>query len=267
MVLRLSLFAAFLLFIACSEPSFDNPMDPNNISHPGNIAYESFTDARDGQTYKSVVIGTQTWMADNLNYDLAGSYCGDKIRNGTNIDTLVSKGGYCDIYGRLYNWNTAMSVCPSGWHLPSKAEWDILLSFASWKELKSKNGWLDDGSNGGGGDDKYGFTALPSGGGSCSFFVGCSSNHFGNTLSFGHYGYWWTATEGIEGYAYYIFTGNSETYGSKRKSDSYSVRCVKDGLCGSQPFNSGTQFCNGNSVYSLCSGKEYDPATQRCGTG
>jgi uncharacterized protein (TIGR02145 family) len=228
MVLRLCIFAAFLLFIACSEPSFDNPTDPYNISHPSNITYESFKDARDGQTYKSVVIGTQTWMADNLNYNASGSICVSYVEE------------YCDIYGRLYNWNTAMSVCPSGWHLPSSDEWGILLMnivyvgeggifYIDVKALKSKNGWgnyVDAGSGdskSGGGEDTYGFTALPGG-----------YSKGGTTIeNLGTEGRWWisdcpsTNTCSPIGIKSENVTNNTFS-GSFTKAYLLSVRCVQD---------------------------------------
>ncbi|MDR2582573.1 MAG: hypothetical protein LBC75_03740 [Fibromonadaceae bacterium] len=97
----------------------------------------SFTDARDKKTYKTVTIGTQTWMAQNLDYggknDDIGACPGKKAEN-------------CKKYGTLYTWKEAKEVCPAGWHLPTMDEWKILVKFAggaeiAGKKLKSKSEW------------------------------------------------------------------------------------------------------------------------------
>jgi uncharacterized protein (TIGR02145 family) len=135
---------------------------------------DSFTDPRDEKTYKTVKIGKQTWMAENLNYDAEGSKCygeGGEVEigydeNGNPIAITLSPNEIqvnCTKYGRLY----IADACPKGWHLPSREEWQILVDFAggnkvAGKRLKFKSDWEEDGN----GTDDYGFSALPGGGGS-----------------------------------------------------------------------------------------------------
>ena len=116
---------------------------------------EQFCDERDGKKYVYVVIGTQTWMAENLNYAASGSKCGDDNSLSDSNTT------FCDTYGRLYNWNTASTVCPAGWYLPSQTELGVLGSDA--KKLKAASDWNDFSGQSGGGTDDYGFSALPGG--------------------------------------------------------------------------------------------------------
>ena len=114
------------------------------------IDYGTLTDERDGKTYKTVTIGKQTWMAENLNYKTRYSFC------------YNNKAEYCDKYGRLYTWDFAMEACPAGWGLPSLEEFQVLVATigglsTAGKVLKSTEGWKD----GGNGTDDYGFSALP----------------------------------------------------------------------------------------------------------
>ena len=115
------------------------------------------TDPRNGKSYKTVKIGKQTWMAQNLNYKMDDSFCYD------------NRAVNCAKYGSLYEWADAMNACPAGWHLPTKAEWDTLISNAggallAGKMLKSKRGWKSlKGKNFGNGTDAFGFSVLPAG--------------------------------------------------------------------------------------------------------
>ena len=120
----------------------------NNTSKTNTAKPITFIDTRDGQTYKMVTIGNQIWMAENLNYEISNSLCYNN--NQTN----------CDKFGRLYNWHTAIHVCPTGWRLPNEDDWNLLEDYLGGKKyaghkMKSSKEW--DGSN------FSGFDALPSG--------------------------------------------------------------------------------------------------------
>lgn len=219
---KIALVASFMLALTFTFGCSDN--DKGNSEPPstdGNsLSYQ-------GKTYKTVKIGSQVWMAENLNYDVSGSKCyGKKEIN-------------CSIYGRLYDWATAKTVCPSGWHLPKNADWDKLCRYVdstSGKEtpyesqtageyLKSKSGWTDlKGNSAGNGTDEFGFSALPGG-------FGTSDNAFYGLNNFGS---WWSASEyeddsdyAYSRYIYYSY--NSVDYNHDDKQLSLlSVRCVKD---------------------------------------
>jgi len=173
-----------------------------------------FCDTRDGKLYKftRIVIDSydQTWMAENLNYEVE-----DNSKCHSNSDAN------CNIYGRLYNWATAMGVCPSGWHLPSDDEWTALTTAVgestAGTQLKATSGWNSSGN----GNDDYGFSALPGG-------YGNSSGGFGDV---GDCGYWWSASDYYASVAYrrymaYSYPGVIRS--SNEKALLFSVRCVKD---------------------------------------
>ena len=174
------------------------------------------TDSRDGKKYKTVKIGEQTWMAENLDYHgedgLIGFCHGRKTEN-------------CKKYGRLYDWVTAIKVCPRGWHLPSDEEWQTLVDFAggdaiAGTKLKATSGW-NTGRDYIAGTDNYGFSALPGG-------FGFSDANFGN---FGGSGLWWSRTEFSNNDAYYRYMYYYESEVSRKyyyKSRLFSVRCVQD---------------------------------------
>jgi len=228
-ILSVVAVSSLVLLSNCNEPFA--PVSPSLERFRQDITYDSFTDTRDGTSYRTVTIGTQTWMADNLNYSAGnGSACYDG--NPSN----------CAKYGRLYNWATAMAladscntrscasqvqskhqgICPSGWHVPSDAEWTILVNYAGgesaagWR-LKSTSGW----NYGGNGMDYYGFSALPGGGrwGDGSF------------NGAGYRGYWWSATENGASYAWYrnMFNDYDNVYRNYYyKTYLFSLRCLKD---------------------------------------
>ena len=183
---------------------------PCNVDGENNCNYGTLTDTRDGQTYKTVVIGEQTWMADNLNYETENSYCYDDDPSN------------CSKYGRLYTWVAATTVCPSGWHLPSTTEWKTLFtavggSSTAGTVLKSTGGWYNDGN----GTYAFGFSALPAG----------LRNGTGGYYYEGDYAYFWSSTEYYSNYAYsmYLYYGyDFAGLDYYNKDFGRSVRCVKD---------------------------------------
>ena len=219
---------------------------------------ESFTDSRDGQSYDVVKIGDLTWMAENLNFETAGSFCpeGD-ARN-------------CKRLGRLYSWAEAKSVCPDGWRLPTKEDFEALVAATSREAatsvhaaqspsqsrddifgavpnasnavqngdlgavpsasnavhnnhaglaLKSRDGWFKKGN----GSDALGFKALPAG------YRGADGKYAG----IGGYAYFWSATEDAENresnafYLFLSFSSDAASINAFAKEDYRSVRCVK----------------------------------------
>ena len=180
----------------------------------------TFTDSRDKKNYKTIKIGTQTWIAENLNYNASGSKCYEDTESN------------CQIYGRLYDIETAMKICPQGWHLPNGNEWKTLEDFVGGKSLKAANGWnsykiMGRGeTKSGNGTDDFGFSALPSGNG----FSGAVFYFF----RAGEVGNWWSATEGAD-----RILEQSETKMralDKRYGDAiYSVRCLQGNAPASQP--------------------------------
>ena len=182
------------------------------------VVKSSFTDTRDNKTYKTVKIGTQTWMAENLNYEAKGSKCYD------------NKPDNCKKYGRLYDGETAKTACPKGWHLPSVTELSKLLHYVdgtsgteivyesetAGKYLNATSGWNENGN----GTDKFGFSALPGGTG--------KSVISDNFTYAGDCGMWWLDTGS---YLYWAQCWGNEVRYSEEEDGIYffnSVRCIKD---------------------------------------
>mgnify|MGYP003292680253 CR=1 FL=1 len=206
-------------------------------------------DKRDGQCYKTVKIGDQVWMAQNLNY----AYTGVKFSNGLYTSDSTSwcydnEPSNCAKYGRLYTWSAAMDsaaffsndgkgcgygvecessekvrgVCPEGWHLPSREEWRALFIAVGGQDkagtaLKSQTGWNYDGN----GMDAYGFSALP---------AGISSNS--DSFEFaGLEAHFWSASEYYSSSAYYMYLRYNYEFAylyNYDKGIGYSVRCLQD---------------------------------------
>ncbi|MCI0513962.1 hypothetical protein L0128_12170 [candidate division KSB1 bacterium] len=194
-------------------------------------------DQRDGRYYKTVRIGDQIWMAENLNYGKLVGNC-DQQDNGMVEKTCYENDSTIGaVYGGLYTWDEAMNwrytegnqgICPPGWHLPTLAEWQVLRQFlgvdSAGQQLKASKGdplpW--DGNN------SSGFTAIPAGTG--------YQKYFGRQ---GQWAVYWTATEYNRAYAWFaqldgfwypqppkykiLYLGNYYL-----KTNAFCIRCIKD---------------------------------------
>jgi uncharacterized protein (TIGR02145 family) len=202
------------------------------------ISYGEMIDNRDGQVYKTVVIGEQTWMAENLNFAIEKSLCYE-----------------CDVYGRLYTWSLAMDsagiysddgkgctsslektctpkypvrgICPENWHLPDSNELSILKEETSQGDLKSKRGWYVDAKTNSNGQDNYGFSGVAVG-----YWVP-SSNTYGSKSNLAAF---WSSSENVSvqnrfnAYSMQLAQNNvnSTHIGGGPKTYGYSVRCLKN---------------------------------------
>ena len=233
----------------CSSDGWVSLMDwnwnlPKEARLNQEITYGTMTDSRDNKEYKTVKIGNQTWMAENLNYADSVMTISLKGRNWCFYN--------CDLAGRHYTWaaaidsvklvtdtdnprvcgngkictlpDTVYGICPPGWHLPNNAEWDSLFMLVggqsvAGKILKSQTGWYNNGN----GTDAFGFAVLPAG----------VRSHNGDFVLEGERASFWSASESDEwsNYAYnmnlrYDYEGAYlETY---YKNDGYFIRCIKD---------------------------------------
>ena len=163
-------------------------------------ACETMTDSHDGTVYKTIKIGEQIWMAENLNVVMEDSWC------------YENKPDNCKKYGRLYSWDMAMSACPEGWHLPSKDEFEILIKTAgpkAGKTQKSKSGQNKDGAA------NYGYSESPN----------RSNENVGFTERY------WTSTKMSDSLVYFVFLNNGYEFAVmnlKEASLGLSVHCIKD---------------------------------------
>lgn len=164
--------------------------------------FSTFTDPRDGNEYKIVRIGNQTWMAENLKYDAEkGSGCYDNRQTN------------CSKYGKLYSWETANRVAPLGWHVPSKTEWETLLDNLGGLGLPAYQQIIPGGSSG--------FVALSGG----------WYNVDGYSSNIGKYAYFWSSSENDSKRAWGCYVDNlsQRTYLiDYSKNSGLSVRYVKD---------------------------------------
>jgi uncharacterized protein (TIGR02145 family) len=201
------------------------------------IDAQTFTDSRDGNVYKTIKIGNQVWMAENLKYLPGVSKPGVVLSdgplyfvygyNGTDVSNVKTTLNY-NHYGVLYNWEAAQDACPAGWHLPSLGEWKQLFKYLGGEhvaggELKEAGTthWRSTNTDV---TNEFGFTALPGG------FLDLD----GTFKSTGYRGYWWSATPGDDSYsAWFVHVSyNAVGIGMNsfvdNKHGGISVRCVKN---------------------------------------
>ena len=201
----------------------------------------------DGNIYNTVTIGTQVWMAENLKTT--------KYNDGTAIPNITvdatwaaaTTGAYCDYsntpansttYGRLYNWyavdnnaatkvasNGGKNVCPTGWHVPTDAEWTTLTTYLGGESVAGgklkETGTTHWASPNTGATNETGFTALPGG----------NRYYDGTYDDIGNYGYWWSSTEYSTTdawYRYMYYNNTNVVRNNFDKQNGFSVRCVRD---------------------------------------
>lgn len=231
---------SLILFNGCNKDEDENGgNDTRKIVFNPDKTYGTLTD-NDGNVYKTITIGTQTWMAENLKTT--------KYANGDSINHITEPGLWETTtegawtyyknnselntdYGKLYNWlavEDTRNICPSGWHIPNDPEWEDLLIYLGGYEIagaKMKETGLNHFSySNEGSTNESGFTALPGGMkdyGSWSFDLGLS-------------GFWWSSTNAndyydLEAYYYYISRDvDAVMDGIGDKNNGASCRCIKD---------------------------------------
>jgi uncharacterized protein (TIGR02145 family) len=174
----------------------------------------TFTDTRDGKLYKTVSIGTQTWMAENLAF-----------KSSTGFYLYENKEKNLKDFGYLYTWEAATKVCPSGWHLSSQKDWELLSVFLGGEttagdKIKESGTvhWQNPVTQS---TNESGFTALPGG----------YRNEDGHFYVLGYNGWWWCSDAKDQEKAYHVLIyGHTKdvaiSYISKKNG--FSVRCVQD---------------------------------------
>ena len=202
--------------VRCVKDNFDWTKSKDVYLNP-DINYDTIVDNRDGKVYKTVKIGNQVWMAENLDYaDSArrslspsdGSWC---------FDDDEAK---CKVTGRIYTWGALKDVCPDSWHLPNAEDWNTLFetvggTSVAGKKLMSSMGWTVEGMS----TNDYGFSALPAG----------YANSIGEGVCTG---FWADATNDEGAVGSVLMDSGYENAGLYYSLDymyfAYSVRCVKD---------------------------------------
>lgn len=239
----------------------------------------------DGNTYQTVVIGNQTWMAENLKVTRYSN--GDAIANVTDNATWtgLTTGAYCwynndyatngSIYGALYNWYAASdsrNVCPTGWYVPTVNDWDVLSNFLGGSgvaggKLKSTRTDPDEhprwNQPNTGASNEVGFNGYPGG-----FRLGESAGF----SAFGDGGYWWSTSVSDPNYSFRELTYSSSSLNSStwQINNGYSIRCIKKdinyGLVAHYPFNNAGNDESGNGN-TATAGNYIEQGVDRFGGG
>jgi len=178
-----------------------------------NDQHGTFTDERDGQTYKWVEIGNQIWMAENLNFGKSNYYCyKGNIQN-------------CETFGKLYPWKKAKKACPTSWHLPDDTEWVVLTDFLGGESIaggKMKEiGIMQWETPNASATNSSGFTAIPGG----------YRDQTGYCFKLGTAAYFWSSSEAdlFQLWVRSIENGISSVDRIQvNKKNSLSIRCIKD---------------------------------------
>ena len=183
-----------------SESKLDSSESNSNVKNG------VLNDVRDGKTYKTVKIGDQVWMAENLNFEVENIVC----YHGNSVDS-------CAKYGRLYTWDVATGVCPNGWHLPDSSEWNMLYSAMGGNpyamQAKGVAKWPD-------ATDAYGFSVYPVG------YYNYGNGHFSDVGSLADF---WSASMGRNDVAYCWSMSADEAYiHTSHKYYGWPVRCLQD---------------------------------------
>lgn len=203
MVKQISAIFGIAFLIAACETKTSEPEIEVHVEHG------EFTDSRDGQTYKTVTIESQTWMAENLNYKTDKSFCYNNVTDS------------CNIYGRLYSEyrfnNDYIELCPEGWHTPNREEWIILFETVGGTEtagikLHSSDRWM---YSWGIGENKYGFSILPAGE-KCSNFDGVNK-----------WATFWVSKNSAN-YDRVDITWDRPNFQNFDRDCAFSIRCIKD---------------------------------------
>lgn len=171
-------------------------------SLPSTSTTDIFTDSRDGQSYPTVTIGQQTWMAKNLNYETNESWC------------YLEMPQFCDKLGRLYTWEAAKTACPEGWHLPSDEEWKTLLDNYGVEGTVAYQALIEGGENG--------FSVL----------LGGYRDFEGKFSDLTNDGLFWSNTESDADNAWFCYfdrnNGEVNCINDFNKRNAFSCRCLKD---------------------------------------